>query len=67
MVEAKPSITLLEIRAKNKITQKQFAKSIGVSTQTVSSWESDILSISIPNLIKVCKTYNVSSVDLLGY
>lgn len=66
MVELNPSLTILEIRAKNKLTQKQFADSIGVSPQTVSSWEHDIYSISAKNLITVCQKYNVNSVDLLG-
>ena len=66
MSELKPKITIREIRARERMTQKAFGKSLGVSPQTVGSWEKDIQSISTENLIKLCSTYNVSSVDLLG-
>ncbi|MFX3920466.1 helix-turn-helix domain-containing protein [Streptococcus suis] len=66
MKELQPKITILEIRAKNKMTQAEFGDSIGVSAQSVSSWEQDIFSISPKNLIKICRQYGVSSVDLLG-
>ncbi|HEP2841394.1 MULTISPECIES: helix-turn-helix domain-containing protein [Streptococcus] len=66
MNELQPTITILEIRAKNKMTQAEFGDSIGVSAQSVSSWERDICSISPRNLIKICHKYGVSSVDLLG-
>lgn len=38
----KPVITIAEIRAKYKLNQEEFGKSIGVSKQTVSSWEQDV-------------------------
>ncbi|HEL2055152.1 TPA: helix-turn-helix transcriptional regulator [Streptococcus suis] len=66
MSELKPNITILELRARVRMTQAEFGASVGVSAQTVSSWEKDIYSISQENLIKVCKKYNISSKDLLG-
>ena len=61
-----PTITILEIRAKNKLTQAEFAESIGVSKQSVSTWEKDIYTISPRNLLKICQKYGVKSMDLLG-
>ena len=66
MTDAKPKITILEIRAKNKLNQKEFGKTVGVTAQTVSSWEKNIKSISAENLIKVCQIYGIKSSDLLG-
>lgn len=66
MSEFKPKITILELRAKYKMSQEEFAESVGVSKQTISAWEKNIKTISIPNLIKVCEKYNIKSSDLLG-
>lgn len=62
----KPVITIAEIRAKYKLNQEQFGKSIGVSKQTVSSWEKDVYKIKSKNLLKIYEVYGVSSSDLLG-
>lgn len=66
MEELKPKISILELRAKNKMSQKEFGKTVGVSHQTVSAWEKNILSISTKNLVEVCKLYNINPSDLLG-
>ena len=66
MTDVEPKITILEIRAKNKLNQKEFGKTVGVTAQTVSSWEKNIKSISAENLIKVCQIYGIKSSDLLG-
>lgn len=63
---SKPNITIREIRARERLTQKEFGDSLGVTAQSVASWEDDIYRISTTNLIKLCSTYNVSSFDLLG-
>ncbi|MGS0843356.1 helix-turn-helix transcriptional regulator [Streptococcus dysgalactiae] len=63
----KPRITIAEIRAKNnKMTQKEFGDSIGVSMQTVSSWEKDRFKISPRNLAKIKEIYGYNSTDILG-
>ncbi|HEN7498903.1 TPA: helix-turn-helix transcriptional regulator [Streptococcus agalactiae] len=59
-------ITIAEIRAKYKLNQEEFGKSIGVSKQTVSSWEQDVYRIKSRNLLKIYEVYGVSSSDLLG-
>ena len=66
MKDLKPNITIREIRAREKMNQKQFGKTLGVSAQTIGSWEKSILSISTDNLVKLCLTYDVSTFDLLG-
>lgn len=61
-----PVITIAEIRAKYKLNQEEFGKSIGVSKQTVSSWEKDVYKIKPRNLLKIHEVYGVNSSDLLG-
>lgn len=66
MKDLKPNITIREIRAREKMNQKEFGETLGVSAQTIGSWEKNIRSISTDNLIKLCLTYHVTSFDLLG-
>ncbi|WP_274657021.1 helix-turn-helix transcriptional regulator [Streptococcus equinus] len=66
MKELKPNITVREIRARENMNQEDFGKMLGVSAQTVGSWEKDVYSISSKNLVKLCLTYHVTSFDLLG-
>lgn len=62
-----PTLTIAEIRLKNgKMTQREFAQTIGVSMQTVSSWEQDISKISVKHLMTICDKYGVKSSELLG-
>ncbi|WP_258306032.1 helix-turn-helix transcriptional regulator [Streptococcus agalactiae] len=61
-----PAITIIEIRAKHKLSQKEFAESIGVSPQTVVAWEKDIYTIKPRNLQKIWLKYGVTSIELLG-
>ncbi len=48
------------------MSQKQLAKAIGVSTQTINAWEKDITIIKGENLIKLCRYFNVKASDILG-
>ena len=65
-MDRSPTISILELRARNKMNQAEFAESVGVSAQTVSSWEKNVLSISPKNLITICEKYGIKSSDLLG-
>ena len=50
----------------SKFTQKEFAKTIGISERSLYRY---IKNLSMPNVeifIKMCKTFNVSSDYLLG-
>lgn len=63
----KPKITIAELRARNKkMTQKELAELVGVSTQTVIAWEKDITTIKADNLLKLCSALNTSATELLG-
>lgn len=39
MKDLKPNITVREIRAREKMNQKEFGKTLGVSAQTIGSWK----------------------------
>lgn len=63
----KPTVTIAELRMReNKMSQKQLATAIGVSTQTINAWEKDITIIRGENLIKLCHYFNVKASDILG-
>ncbi|WP_342578379.1 helix-turn-helix transcriptional regulator [Psychrobacillus sp. FSL K6-2843] len=60
-------LNIAELRARHgKMTQKQLAEKIGSSQTSISLWEKDINTISMPYLIKVCKYFGVSADDILG-
>ncbi|QDO91978.1 transcriptional regulator [Dolosigranulum pigrum] len=66
-VKYEPQISIVELRAKNdKMTQKEFGEKIGVSPQTVSSWEKNIYSIRPKHLVRICQEFKVTSEELLG-
>ncbi len=54
------NMKLKELRIKNKLTQNELGKIIGVSGQTILNWENDIFEPSIVNLIKLANFFNVS-------
>ena len=66
MTETVPKITIKELRARHKMTQKQFAKSVGTTAQTVSAWEKNQLSISPKYMVAICNKYHIQSSDLYG-
>lgn len=62
-----PIITIAELRMRhNKMTQKELAEKVGVSTQTVVAWEKDITTIKAENLLRLCFVLNTTSSALLG-
>lgn len=63
----KPNVTIAELRMReNKMSQRELASAIGVSTQTISAWEKDITIIKGENLIKLCHYFSVKASDILG-
>ena len=63
----KPNVTIAELRMReNKMSQRELASAIGVSTQTINAWEKDITIIIGENLIKLCRYFNVKASDILG-
>ena len=57
---------LREIRLAKKISQVELANLLGVTKQSVSNWENDNIQPSIEMLVKISRTFNVSTDFLLG-
>lgn len=51
---------LAKLRRDNNYTQEQLAEKIGVSRQSVSKWESDVLFPETEKLIVLSRMYNCS-------
>lgn len=56
-----------ELRKENGLTQEQLAKTLGVSYQAVSKWETGVASPDISMLVPLAKTFHVSTDQLLEY
>lgn len=59
------SIRLKELRQKNNLSQKEFAKILQVSTGTVGNWEVGLREPDFNILIKIADIFNVSCDYLL--
>ena len=57
---------IYELRLSFGWTQVQLSQKLGVTKQTVSNWENDNIQPSIDMLVKISKTFNVSTDYLLG-
>lgn len=57
---------LKELRQENNYSQKEIAELMGIAQVTYSHYELGRRSISIQNLVKIAKIYNVSVDYLLG-
>ncbi len=57
---------LKELRNSKGLTQKQLAKELNVTDDSIFSWEKGRSQPSIENLIMLCKFFGVSSDYLLG-
>lgn len=55
-----------ELRVASGLSQVELAKKLGVSKQSVSNWENDNIQPSIEMLVKIARTFNVSTDYLLG-
>ena len=49
-----------ELRIKNSISQKNLAKKMGVSSQTILNWENGIFEPRIDQLIQLADIFNVT-------
>ena len=54
-----PKITLKAARVNAGLTQKEAAKKIGISYQTLSDYEKDESKIKLSMIIKMCSVYNM--------
>lgn len=57
---------LKELRQENNYSQYEIADMIGITQVTYSHYELGRRSVSIQNLVKIAKIYNVSTDYLLG-
>ncbi len=57
---------IFEIILKNKISSKDFAKSIKIDVSTLSKWINNEIMPSTNNIIKICEVYNIDANWLLG-
>ena len=58
--------TIAGLRADKRMTQKELAKIMEVTTQTIRNWESKQPDLSGETIIKLAKYFNVTSDELLG-
>ena len=56
---------LKSLRLKNKLTLAVVAERMGCSRQLIMFYEKGIVSISVPQLIKICDIYNSSYIVVL--
>lgn len=49
------------------LKQQEVGKKLGYKANTISNWESGRTEPGIDTLIKLCRLYNVSFIDLLNY
>lgn len=54
------------LRTRNKMTQSELAKKIGVTSVTVSKWELETAKPKSESAIRICKLFNVS-IEWLNY
>ena len=58
---------LIDLRIDNDIEQKELAELLGITQSAYSKYEKRRCKLSIEDLIKLCKFYNVSSDYVLGF
>lgn len=56
---------IIELRKKNNLTQERLSEKIGVSRQTLSSWESNITSPNLDQAILLSKELGISIDELV--
>ena len=54
------------LRKNMNISQKEFARKLGVTDKAVSKWENDISVPSIEKIYKICKFFNISFENLMS-
>lgn len=59
-------LRISKLRIERGWTQTQLARKVGTNTKSVKDWENDISLPSVPNVIKLCSIFHVTSDSLLG-
>ena len=52
-------------KMRNKMTQEELAEKLGVSRQTVSKWELDVMYPEMDKVIEICKLFSCSMDELI--
>lgn len=52
--------SLRELRARKRVTQKEAAKDLGVSTTTYNAWEKDVSGVAVRKVARIAEYYGVS-------
>lgn len=52
-------------KMRNKMTQEELAEKLGVSRQTISKWELDVMYPEMDKVIEICELFSCSMDDLL--
>lgn len=58
---------LKRIRKERKLTQKEFAKIVGISNQHISLFEREKHTPNIATLEWICKALGVTATEMLGF
>ena len=56
---------LKNLRAKHSLSQEEMAKRIGMSPSAISSWENNVRSPKIGQIMKIAKAFNMNWLDLV--
>ena len=59
------SDTLIELRKKRGVTQKELGKVLGVSNKTVSKWEKGSIEPDVASLLNLSKYYGITVDELI--
>ena len=59
-------MSIKEVRAKNKLTQKEVAQEIGTSRVTVSRWEHGIFNPKLSTIKKLAKFFHCTTDELIN-
>ncbi len=54
------------LRKKQNISQKEFAKNLGVTDKAVSKWENGVSAPSLEKMYKICRFFNISFESLMA-
>lgn len=56
---------ITQIRKTKGLTQEEFGEKLGVTRQTVSKWELDVISPSVENIVQISRFFGISTDALL--
>lgn len=58
---------LIELRKQNNLSQEELSYKLNISRQAISRWENGKTQPDIENIEKICKIYDITPDNLLGY